>query len=240
MFDPFGAITGLLGMDASRKAGNQQADAAQNAQNYQIQMYNQMRGDLGPYRDSGANALNTLYSKVNAGPGSFTESPGYQWRLSQGVNALDRSASAKGRLMSGAQTKAVTRYGQDYGAGEYQNWLNQWYQSLQPYQNLATMGQNAATMTGQAGLNTGQVVGQNMLRQGEATAAGTLGQANALASMVPISGNSIVGGLFGAGGSNFNWGNVFSSGQQAQQPQQSGVNGLAGNAGLMSSLAAFL
>lgn len=50
---------------------------------------------------------------------SLTDDPGYQFRLRQGVNALDASAAARGSLSSGAAQKALVGYGQDLGSQEY-------------------------------------------------------------------------------------------------------------------------
>lgn len=47
--------------------------------------------------------------------------PGYQFRLAQGVKAMDRSASARGGLFGGAQQKALTEYGQGMGSQEFGN-----------------------------------------------------------------------------------------------------------------------
>jgi hypothetical protein len=41
--------------------------------------------------------------------------PGYQFRLAEGTKALERSAAAKGGLLTGGTAKALERYGQDYG-----------------------------------------------------------------------------------------------------------------------------
>jgi hypothetical protein len=45
--------------------------------------------------------------------------PGYQTRLMAGQQALERSAAARGTLLGGGQQKALSRYGQEYGANEY-------------------------------------------------------------------------------------------------------------------------
>lgn len=58
--------------------------------------------------------------------------PSYQFRLNEGINALDKSASAKGMLLSGAQQKAVQNYGQDLASQQYQ----------QAYANALTTNQN--------------------------------------------------------------------------------------------------
>lgn len=60
-----------------------------------------------------------------AGLNAFQGSPGYQFRQSEGVKAADRSASAKGKLFSGGQTKAVTEFGQGLASQEYNNYFNQ-------------------------------------------------------------------------------------------------------------------
>ncbi|MGM0614763.1 MAG: hypothetical protein ACQES7_04290 [Pseudomonadota bacterium] len=47
--------------------------------------------------------------------------PGYQFRREEGMNALDASAAARGRLQSGAQARATTRYASDLASQEYGN-----------------------------------------------------------------------------------------------------------------------
>src|SRR5439155_3414698 len=61
--------------------------------------------------------------------GSFTApteaqveaTPGYATRLAAGQNVLERSAAAKGSILSGGTQKALSRYGQEYGSNEYGN-----------------------------------------------------------------------------------------------------------------------
>lgn len=57
--------------------------------------------------------------------------PSYQFRLQQGVNALDKSASSRGMLLSGAQQKAVDEYGQNLASQEYANAYNRALQTQQ-------------------------------------------------------------------------------------------------------------
>jgi hypothetical protein len=54
----------------------------------------------------------------------FQQDPGYAFRLAEGQKALDRSAAARGGLISGAALKAATGYGQQMGSQEYQNAYN--------------------------------------------------------------------------------------------------------------------
>jgi hypothetical protein len=143
-------------------------------------MYDQTRADLAPWREAGANALKTLQDKINAGPGEFEKSPGYDFRLSEGTKALERGAAAKGGLLSGGASKALVRYGQDYATNDYDNFLARYYQSLSPLQNLSASGGNAAAQTGQAAIQTGQSIGQNTIAAGNAQAGGAINHANAI------------------------------------------------------------
>ena len=49
----------------------------------------------------------------NFGEGDFQADPGYAFRLSEGMKALDRTAASRGGLLSGATLKGAQRYGSD-------------------------------------------------------------------------------------------------------------------------------
>ena len=49
----------------------------------------------------------------------YQNQPGYQFRLSEGMKALERSQA--GRRLGGRATKEAQRYGQEYASGEFQN-----------------------------------------------------------------------------------------------------------------------
>lgn len=100
----------------------------------------------------------------NAFMSLFQSSPDYQFRLGEGIKALDRSAAARGMLGSGAQMKALQDYGQNTAAGEYNNWYNKLAQ-LAGYgqtatSNTAALGQQAAGQAGSALVSTGNQAGQ--------------------------------------------------------------------------------
>lgn len=50
-------------------------------------------------------------------PYEWTTSPGYQFRLAEGMKALERSQA--GRRLGGRALKEAMRYGQEFGAGEF-------------------------------------------------------------------------------------------------------------------------
>ena len=90
--------------------------------------------------------------------------------MSEGLKGLERSAAARGGLLSGATLKGIQRYGQDLGSQEYQNAFNR-YQTertarLGPLQSLAGVGQSAANNLGAYGQQYGQNVGNAMINQG--------------------------------------------------------------------------
>ncbi len=98
--------------------------------------------------------------------------PGYQFRLGQGLQGIERSAAAKGTLLTGGTGKALERYGQDYASGEFGNIFNR---NL----SLAQLGENAAAGVGNFGSQYAANAGNLLTGAGNAGAAGTVGAANA-------------------------------------------------------------
>lgn len=74
--------------------------------------------------------------------------PGYQFGLDQGMQALDRGASARGNYLSGAALKAGQRYAQDYAGTKFNEAFNRDASTKSRVAgfltNVANMGQNAA------------------------------------------------------------------------------------------------
>ena len=173
-------VSGYLGSQAAGDASDAQVKGADKATQAELEMFYQGREDMAPWREGGEWALGELRDKISAGPGEYTESPGYQFRLDQGIQARERGAAARGNVLSGAQTKALTRYGQDYATADYDNFLRRYYQSLSPYQSMAGQGQTTAGQGAQMGTQVGQSVGQNYLQAGQARASGYINQANVL------------------------------------------------------------
>lgn len=191
------AGSALLGSLATNRAAKTQAQAAQQGIDAQQRMYEQTRADQEPWRQAGMTALNQLiplatnYQKF--GMDQFQQDPGYQFRLNEGLKALDRQAAARGGLISGNAMKAAGRYGQDYASNEYQNAFNR-YQAernaqLNPLQSLAGVGQSATNYVGNAAQNMGQAQAQGAQAIGSARASGYLGQSNLLNQAIQGYGN---------------------------------------------------
>lgn len=184
-----GAVVGssLIGASASKSAASAQSDAANNAASLQQQQFQQQLQLSEPWRKAGETALNKLIPLTDYTPfgmAQFQADPGYGFRMAEGMKALERSAAARGGLLSGATLKGIQRFGQDLGSQEYQNAFNR-YQSerqarLAPLQSLAGVGQTTAQQLGQAGQQMASNVGETLTSGAAARASGYVGSANAL------------------------------------------------------------
>ena len=97
-------VGGLLGGFGASSAADSQAAAARNAAAVQKDMFDQTRRDLGPFREGGVNALRIYQDQIG---NEFTKTPGYDFRLQEGLNAVEGSAAARGNLMSGSTLQAL-------------------------------------------------------------------------------------------------------------------------------------
>lgn len=176
-------LGGLLGSNASNKAANSQLQGQREANALQRGMYDQTREDYAPWREAGSSALSQLQALL-ANPQSITQTPGYDFRLNQGQQAIDRSAAARGNLYSGGTLKALDRFGQDYGTSEY----GQQYNRLS---NLAGLGQVGVQGTANAAGNYAQQGGNALSNMGDARASGAIGSANAWSNALGGSANAL-------------------------------------------------
>lgn len=132
------ADTSSAAMD---RAAELQRESAREATELQRRMYEEDVARQQPYYQAGVNALarvqemagqpqaqfqygGELPAAFEYRPEQLTTDPGYQFRLQEGLKALERSAAARGGLMSGATGKALTRFGQEMGSQEFQNAYN--------------------------------------------------------------------------------------------------------------------
>jgi hypothetical protein len=180
----------VLGAYSANRASKTQAQAAQQGIDAQERMFNTQNELQAPFRKAGEEALNKLIplssNYTPFGMNQFQQDPGYAFRLSEGMKALDRTAAARGGLLSGATLKGAQRYGQDLASQEYTNAFNR-YQTernaqLNPLQSLAGLGQTSTnTLTNAAG-QMGQNYATGYGNIGQARASGYVGGTNALTS----------------------------------------------------------
>lgn len=188
--------------DAAERAGGVQSAASRYAADLQQKQYEENVKRQQPFYQAGVNALPELVSAARYTPfgqEQFTADPGYGFRLSEGQKALERSAAARGGLISGGALKAATRFGQEMGSQEYTNAFNR-YQAeraarLNPLQSLTGMGQTTAAGLGSAGQTMASNVGGYGMAGAGATAGGMTDAANARASGYVGGTNALTGGL---------------------------------------------
>ena len=102
----------------------------------------------------------------------FRATPGYDFRVSEGQKAVERSAAARGMTASGATMKELDRFGQGIASQEYGNYLNR----------LAAMSGSGQVATGQAFQgyqNQGNALSNLALQGGNARASSYIGRGNA-------------------------------------------------------------
>lgn len=191
---------GLIASSGAKKAATTQAQAAEQAQASQERAFERQVQLQEPFRQAGLTAQEQIMQllgiggdKAAEGYGSlakpfgaeqFQQDPGYAFRQAEGMKALERSAAARGGLLSGGTLKGIQRFGQDLASQEYGNAFNRYQVEraarLNPLQSLMGSGQSSAnTLTGAAG-QLGQGQAQSQLAAGQARASGYVGSANAL------------------------------------------------------------
>jgi hypothetical protein len=120
--------------------------------------------------------------------------PSYEFRLNEGLRALQSSAAARGGLLTGQGAKDINNYAQDSASTEYQNAYNRFTNRQSDIYNrlssLAGVGQTMTSGANAAGQQTASNVAQNTMNgvnastsqltsAAAAQAAGRVGSANA-------------------------------------------------------------
>ncbi len=198
---------------ASESAAQLQADEAANSLAFQKQEWQQQQANESPFLKAGQSAVGDLSSLLAPGgalsqpwTGKFTAptaaqaaaTPGYQFTLQQGQNAIQNSAAAQGNLLSGGTEAALDQYSQGLASTNYQqafnNALTQYGTAYNTFQNnqanqfnrlasvaglgqvtagqLGSEGQQAASNTANINLTSGAQIGQDYLNAASARASG--------------------------------------------------------------------
>ncbi|CAB4166105.1 hypothetical protein UFOVP839_16 [uncultured Caudovirales phage] len=188
---------------AARDAAALSSGSADRSIALQKQMYEQNQANLAPYLAAGTNALGRIDRGMAPGGefsksfsmADFTADPGYGFRMSEGLKALDRGAAARGGLISGAALKAGERYGQDMASQEYTNAYNRYQTNrnnqLQPLQSLAGIGQTTTNNLANAGSNYASNVGNIGTNAANTQANAGLTSAQGYASAYGAAGNAL-------------------------------------------------
>lgn len=240
-----------IGASAAGKASKQQANAANNAANIQLQMFDKTQAGLAPFRDFGTGALTPYgqllgigtstpqpdwnsylrmnpdvmqeaikqgidplkyaqqhYQQFGAAEGrklamtrpqsagdamqqTLESIPGYQFTRDQGIKSVNNALGGRGT--TGAQAKGIARFVTGLANTTYGDQVSR-------LANAASLGENAAAGVGTAAVQTGANVGNAYQSAGQAQAAGTVGQANALQQgLYGLSNSFLTSKLLGGG-----------------------------------------
>lgn len=194
-------IGGVIASNASQSAAGTEANAANNATQTQLQMFNTEEANAKPWLTSGQNALNTLNADMPSLTKPFTTqdfqtSPGYQFQLSQGEQAMQRSAASRGLLNSVGTQQNLNNYAQGAANTDYQqalqNYMGQNAQTYNMLSGMSNQGLSAASLTNSAAQNAGNNISANTIGAGNAQAAGQIGTANAITGGISSGVNGFV------------------------------------------------
>jgi hypothetical protein len=181
------AGAGQQGISAATAAGQGTATGYQQAANGTLNdVYQSEMGNISPYQQAGQQGVVSLAQAMAPGgslAGTFQAptmaqvqaTPGYQFQLQQGTQAVEQNAAAAGLLGSGGTLKGLEQYGEGLATTTYQ----QAYQNaLTGYQTnfnntyntlagLAGLGMNANAQANQVGTNFGNMTSGNDMSTGQ-------------------------------------------------------------------------
>ena len=180
------AVAGVASAGASIISGNKAAKAQKNAAAQQVaesrRQYDQTRADFAPQREAGYRALSKLEQLYGLQPTAEGEptaadmvkaTPGYDFRRSEGLKAVERSAASRGLLKSGTALKAIDRFAEGLASDEYNDYASR-------LQAIATGGQAATGSTAAAGDNASARIAAAYGSAGDARASSYINTGNAI------------------------------------------------------------
>jgi hypothetical protein len=216
----------ILGGVASSKASKAQQQATETAAaasrdttqasiEAQERMFNRQVALQEPFRETGLAAQNRLADLLGISgrtdaPGygyglqpftmaQYQADPGYGFRLKRGLDAMERTAAARGGLLSGNQMRGAMEFGQDLASQEYGNAFNRFQTEraniLNPLQSLGGVGQTSANALTSAAGNLGAGMANAYGNLGSALSANAIGAGNARASGYMGATNALAGGV---------------------------------------------
>lgn len=121
----------------------------------------------------------------------YRDSTGYQFRMNEGVNALNSNTFGAGVGQSGAALKALTEYGQNFASNEFGNYMGY-------LGNQQAVGAGAASAQAGVGQNFVSQVSANNNAAGTAAANAQLaGGSSGIGNALGMIGGTILGGGLG-------------------------------------------
>lgn len=184
-------LGGVLGGKGAKKAAKAEVGMQREALALQKQMYEQSRADLAPWREAGGQAIGQGFAMLQPGY-DYTASPGYQFRLDEGLRGVENSAAARGLLQSGGTLKGIDKYAEGMAAADYGDAFNR-------MMAVAGGGQQAVNTGVNAGQNYASGASNTLGNIGQAKASGYAGVNQAIQGTLGNLGSIFAGGGFGGG-----------------------------------------
>ena len=196
------AASGLLSYAGSQSAAGAEESAANSAEQTSANEFGIINQENAPYRNAADSALNTInndqaYFNQPFTMQQFQQSPGYQFQLEQGENAINNAAAARGVAGGTANLENLNNYAQGSANTDYQNAFNN-YQAQQSniFNRLSTvagLGSAANSTVAQAGSVASTNQANAAIGAGNAAAAGYVGGANAVSGAIGTGINTWMG-----------------------------------------------
>lgn len=173
-----GLGSALVGASSASKASKAQTRAADSQAAVQKEMFDTQSGYFKPYRRAGRNSLAAYNYEMGMGDQpkgyeGYTKTPGYDFRMQEGVDAVNAGVGARHGLNSGAALQSLNKWGMDYSTGEYDKHVNR-------LRDMVGVGQNSAAMSATAAGQYASGVSDAYANKGNAQAAGAIGIGNAV------------------------------------------------------------
>lgn len=178
------AASGLSSSKSSKataKATDAQLQANRESLALQREVYDSNKGILNPFVQQGYAANNALggllgisgtpgdKAAYNTAFGNYQNSTGYQFRVGQGMDALNSRLAASGTLNSGAAQKAALQYGQNIASDEFGRYMSalsgQQQVGVGAGSALAGVGTNFANNATNINSNSADAIGSGALAQ---------------------------------------------------------------------------
>lgn len=211
----FSALSGMIAQGGAQAGGNMAGNAANQAAQMMQNEATRARAAASPWTASGTAAVSKITNllglgsistnggnyntygwdpsnareKQDAAFADFKTTPDYQFRMDEGVKALDRSAASRGLLRSGAQQKGIVDFAGNLASGEYGNYLNNLFK-------LSGSGSEATSSANSTAGSLTQGAGNAIMQGGIARGSGYAAGANALASGISSGVQNAVGGAY--------------------------------------------
>lgn len=127
------AINALLGLGGTQNSAGTATMQSNALSQFQSAGAGYGLGDTPGFNYNGMNTMATggtaapqmtAQQAQNAAFDNFRNSTGYQFRLGEGLDAVNSGYAGSGVLQSGAALRGITEYGQNFASNEFGNYLN--------------------------------------------------------------------------------------------------------------------